>query len=136
VRRFAAAEEATVLSENVLKFAELLQRDSSLRDAIEKRNLKGTVSFDAAVEVAVELAVERGIRLEPDEMEEAIAVLQAANILEGRHGEPTLRNLPPGFDDVRLGVANKISVMCQSCALPAAFADGEIFERLRRISSG
>jgi hypothetical protein len=73
-----------------MKLAEFLQQDASLRERIEQRNLRGAVSLATAVEVAVELAAEHDIHLTPAELEETIAVLQAADLVGG-WGEPALR---------------------------------------------
>lgn len=116
-------------NENVKKFIELLQEDKNLQQIINKRDTDDMLPVEHTLAFTVGFAAAKGIQINEREVENVLTITRTL-VAENTD---TLKNFPKGFENIKVGIINKINTMCQSCAAPAAFSNKAIYEKLRTI---
>ncbi len=63
-------------TKKVLKFAELIQKNSEFRELIASRNTKSKEPLESGLAATAKLAAEHGIKLTLQEIEQAVALIR------------------------------------------------------------
>ncbi|MFB9057802.1 hypothetical protein ACFFU9_13730 [Mariniflexile ostreae] len=114
---------------NIEKLSELIKKNKEVQKIVEKRNLKDGSPIEESIIFTQGLAAGFGLTITKSEIEEYLTKA----ILVTKNNDRSLTNLPKEFLDIKVGVINKSTHMCQSCVLTSTLVNDEIFEKIRKL---